>query len=128
MGAAGWPDVGTKHSFIGRLSVCGGGAGSGDMAGGGTVLTSGPCGLWGWGQGSIRSDIWKHHGAGEGPRAGWRWGKPWGQGWCEPRSEANAAGPLLTRARLLPSLGTAQGDGVGPGAVLPLLGHFCEDL
>lgn len=39
------------------------------------------------------------------------------------RSEADATGPLLTRARL-----TAQGEGISPGAVLPLLGHLGEDL
>lgn len=47
-------------------------------------------------------------------------------GW--PKSEADATGPLLTRAWPLPSLGTAQGDGIGPGVVLPLLGHLGKDL
>ena len=44
------------------------------------------------------------------------------------RSEADATGPLLPRTQLLPSRATAQGDSIGPGVVLLLLGHLGEDL
>lgn len=51
-----------------------------------------------------------------------------GHSWPRLKSEADATGRLLPRASILSSLGTAQGDGTGPGAVLPLLRHLCKDL
>lgn len=77
-----------------------------------------------------RSDIWNQRARkGPGAEVGTRGTKkPVGAGWFWPRSEADATGPLLPGARLLPSLGTAQSDGIGPDAVLSLLGHLRKDL